>query len=247
MFKEVSLGISNRTFIAGLIIAILASSTLSTVIATQWVIGPQGPKGDKGDTGPQGLQGPQGEQGLQGLQGEQGPQGETGPQGLQGEQGLQGIQGVQGLKGDKGDTGPQGPQGEQGPTGPAGADGATGPPGAQGPQGETGATGPAGPQGEPGLGVEPGYLVAPAYDSGWIDVIDYWFTLWHGLNTTEVFVYVIRNNSEYGINQFTPAGVTFSVEWLSLSENELEVRVAPITPLPSYDEVRVMIWKIAEP
>jgi len=207
MVKEISLGISNRTFIAGLIVAILASSALSTVVATQRVTGPQGPKGDKGDTGPQGLQG---EQGPQGIQGVQGAKGDTGEQGVQGPQGIQGIQGV---KGDKGDEGPQGPEG---------------------------------PQGEPGLGVEPGFLVAPAYDSGWIDVTDYWFKLWHGLNTTEVFVYAIRNNSEYGINQFTPAGATFSVEWLSLSENELEVRIAQFAPSPSYDEVRVMIWKVSE-
>jgi len=196
--KEVSLGISYRTFAAGLIIAILASSALSTVVATQWARGPQGPKGDKGDTGSQGPQGPQGEQGIQGLQGE---------------------------------TGPQGPHGEQGLTGP---------------QGERG---PQGPQGEPGLGVQPGFLVAPAYDSGWIDVLgNYsWWPLWHGLNTTEVFIYAIRNNSEYGINQFTPAAVTFSVEWLWLSENEVTVRVAQINPEPSYDFVRFMIWKISEP
>jgi len=56
-------GISKATFIAGLIIAILASNLLSTVIATQLLTGPQGPKGEKGDTG---LQGPQGEQGPQG-------------------------------------------------------------------------------------------------------------------------------------------------------------------------------------
>jgi len=70
-----SLGISNRTFVVGLIIAILAASILSTVIATQWATGPQGLKGDTGDTGPQGPQGAQGEQGIQGIQG---PQGEPG-------------------------------------------------------------------------------------------------------------------------------------------------------------------------
>ena len=52
MAEEISLGISNKTFIAGLIIAILASSMLSTAVATQWAV-IQGPKGDKGDTGPQ--------------------------------------------------------------------------------------------------------------------------------------------------------------------------------------------------
>jgi len=190
-------GVSRRTFIVGLIIAILASSALSTVIATQWIS--TGPTGPQGETGPQGLQGEQGPQGIQGIQGPIGPQG---------------------VKGDKGDTGPQGPQGIQGPQGP---------------------------QGEPGFGVEPGFLVAPAYDSGWIDVTAYTLWLWHGLNTTEVFVYVIRNNSEYGVNQYTPAGVTFPVEWHHLRENSISVRIAPITPTPSYDEIRVMIWKISEP
>ena len=199
MVKEISLGISYRTFIAGIVIAILASSMLSTVVSTQWARGPKGPKGDEGNRGLQGLQG---ETGTQGPQGEQGPRGLQGIQGLPGEQGPQGIQGP---KGDKGD------------------------------------------QGEPGLGVEPGYLVAPAYDSGWINVTDYLFPLWHGLNTTEVFVYVIRNNSEYGVNQFTPPEHTFSIEWLSLSKNEIEVRIPQLSPVPSYDEVRVMIWKISQP
>ena len=223
MVKEISLGISIRTFIAGIVIAILASSMLSTVVSTQWARGPQGPKGDEGDRGLQGLQG------------------ETGPQGPQGDQGPRGIQGI------KGDTGSQGPQGEQGLQGLKGEQGSQGIQGIQGPKGDKGDQGEQGPQGEPGLGVEPGYLVAPAYDSGWINVTDYWFPLWHGLNTTEVFVYAIRNNSEYGINRFTPAGATFSIEWLSLSENEIEVRIAQIVPPPSYDKVRVMIWKITEP
>lgn len=91
MSKELTFGISGTTLIAGLIIAILTSSALSTVIATQWVTGPQGPKGDRGDTGSQGPIGPQGESGPQGLQGETGPQG---PQGTQGEQGPQGEPGL---------------------------------------------------------------------------------------------------------------------------------------------------------
>jgi len=53
-------GVSTRTFVVGLVIAILASSALSTVVATQWAVGPQGPQGPqgpKGDTGAQGEQG----------------------------------------------------------------------------------------------------------------------------------------------------------------------------------------------
>ena len=82
--------VSRNTFLMGIIIAILASSLLSTVISSQLAVGPQGPKGDKGDTGPQGEQGPtglQGEIGPQGLQGETGPTGPQGPEGPQGEKG----------------------------------------------------------------------------------------------------------------------------------------------------------------
>ena len=232
MAKEISLGISYRTFVVGLIIAILASSALSTVVATQWAIGPQGPKGDKGDTGPQG------------------PQGETGLQGPQGEQGPQGIQGIQGPKGDKGDTGPQGPQGLQGETGPQGETGL------QGPQGEQGPQGPQGPQGEPGLGVEPGFLVAPAFDSGWVGnwTLDefYFINLTHGLNTTEVFVYVIGRFENESIHQFAyglllEAFGGYGVFWV-LTENEIQIyRMEPDDAPWAWLEVRVMIWKITQP
>jgi len=72
---KTSVGISKTLFVVGLIIAILASTLISTVVSMQWAL-IQGPKGDKGD---QGDTGPQGEQGPQGLQGEQGPQGPPGP------------------------------------------------------------------------------------------------------------------------------------------------------------------------
>ncbi len=206
-------GVSRKTFIVGLIIAILASSGLSTVVATQWARGPQGPKGDNGDTGPKG------------------PQGETGPQGEQGEQGQQGIQGIQGPEGDKGDQGEQGPQG---------------------------------PQGEPGLGVEPGFLVAPAFDSGWVDNwtanggtgLDL-INITHGLNTTDVFVYVIgkweEGNDTY-IHQFAYGGLAggiisgLGVFWV-LTENEIWVFRFPdsATDLFPWVEVRIMIWQIPEP
>ncbi len=91
MGEPISLGIPNRTFIAGLVIAILASSALSTAVATQLAVGPTGPKGDEGDPGPQGLVGPQG------IQGPQGPEGQQGEQGLPGEQGPEGPQGEPGL------------------------------------------------------------------------------------------------------------------------------------------------------
>lgn len=82
-----SASISKATFIAGLIIAILASSLVS-MASMQWA---KGPKGDKGDTGETGIQGAQGPQGLQGVQG---------PQGLQGLQGVPGEQGSPGPKGE---------------------------------------------------------------------------------------------------------------------------------------------------
>ena len=109
MSKRTSLsGISSTTFIAGLVAAILVSSSLSTVIATQWAKGPQG------EIGPQGIQGPQGSQGDQGPQGVQGVQGPKGDKGDTGDQGPQGIQGVQGPQGEQGPIGPEGPQGPQG-------------------------------------------------------------------------------------------------------------------------------------
>jgi hypothetical protein len=82
-------------FIAGIIIAILASSAISVGASTMLIVGPQGPEGP---------QGPQGEQGIQGLTGDTGPAGEAGPQGE---------------KGDKGDTGETGATGPEGPAGNA--------------------------------------------------------------------------------------------------------------------------------
>jgi len=205
--------VSRRTFLIGLVIAILAASLISTVISTQLVaVGPQGPKGEKGDVG------------------DTGPRGIAGTDGADGNDGVNGTDGIDGLDGksayqiwlDQGNSGTEQDfldslKGEQGP-----------------PVAFT-------------IGNMSGWLPAPAYDSGWINVTNYWFPLWHGLNTTEVLVYAIRNDSEYGINQMTPAGATFSLEWLLLSENEIVVRIAQITPRPTYDKVRVMLWKISEP
>ncbi|NIT61405.1 MAG: hypothetical protein GWN00_35930 [Aliifodinibius sp.] len=68
--------ISMTKFIAGIVIAIVASSAISVGISTQLAVGPQGPEGSQGATGPQGPAGPKGDTG------------DTGPQGPQGEQGL---------------------------------------------------------------------------------------------------------------------------------------------------------------
>jgi hypothetical protein len=89
--SQESIGISQTTFLLGIIAAVLVSSIIAPVMGNQLGI-LQGPPGEQGDPGPLG---------LQGEQGPPGPQGEQGPQGLQGEPGV------------------QGPQGEQGPIGPS--------------------------------------------------------------------------------------------------------------------------------
>jgi len=70
------IGISKTTFVVGIIVAILASSLISTIVSMQFGL-VQGPKGEKGDTGDTGSQGPQGIQGEQGPIGPQGPAGPT--------------------------------------------------------------------------------------------------------------------------------------------------------------------------
>ena len=111
-------GISMTMFIAGIVIAILASIALSTVIAAQFAVGPQGPEGPQGEQGIQGILGIQGVAGPEGLQGPKGDKGDTGSQGPKGDTGDTGPEGP------KGDTGEQGLQGEVGPEGPAGGFGA---------------------------------------------------------------------------------------------------------------------------
>jgi len=161
-------GISKTMFLTGIIIAILASSAISTAVSMQWA---RGPKGDKGETGPQGP------------------------------------------------PGPQGSQGEQGPPGPAGV-----------------------------FSIEnmSGWLPTPAYDSGWISVIFNYsgpIILEHGLNTTDVLVYVYRNCSEwYGAHQDNFGSY---VKWCHLTANEIWIYVDYL-PDQTYDEIRVMIWKIPE-
>jgi hypothetical protein len=110
--------------------------------------------------------------------------------------------GPQGPKGDKGDTGATGATGAIGPQGATGATGATGPAGANGANGATGATGPQGPA---GLGVTPGYLVAPAYDSGWVDITTMAgqnIVFNHNLNSSDVTVEILgRTVASGGIHQ----------------------------------------------
>ena len=88
---------TNKKFIAGIIIAILASSAISIGVSTMLITGSQGPEGP---------------------QGPQGPQGETGEQGATGATGPAGAAGATGATGATGGTGPQGLQGEPGPSAP---------------------------------------------------------------------------------------------------------------------------------
>lgn len=186
--------VSRRTFLIGLVIAILAASSISTVISSQLAVGPQGPKGDTG------------------------PRGSIGPQGDEGE------------KGETGDIGPQGPEGP------------------------------------PGLGVEPGYVVAPAFDSGWVsnwtDVGEdflWQLNLTHGLNTTDVFVYMLgRLNSTMGflngsVHQFGyglivgATGLGADGAFWVLTENDILIFRGYPDDFVSWHEVRVMIWRISDP
>lgn len=76
-------GISRKAFLAGLIIAILASSVISVVAMTQLsgTLGLKGEKGDKGDTGATGATGATGMRGHDGIDGRDGTNGSQGPQG----------------------------------------------------------------------------------------------------------------------------------------------------------------------
>ena len=168
--------VSRRTFLIGLILAILASSLISTVVSIQFGL-IQGSKGDQGDPGPQGIQG------------------------------LQGTQGV---------PGEQGPEGSQGPSGVFTVENMS------------------------------GWISAPAYDSGWRDISNYgqWHTFEHNLNTTEVQVYIIRNNSQESITQ-----VKYGewMHWSKLTENEISVQLQWLGGPLTYDKIRIMIWKIPQP
>jgi len=162
-----------------------------------------------------------------------GPQGPEGPQGPQGEQGMMGFAGPPGAKGDKGDTGATGANGSQGPAGPQGATGATG---------ATGITGPQGPQGIPGLGVQPGFVVAPGYDSGWVQVPSAGkFRFVHGLETTNVTVDIRRFVTSLGEeNGVSPT----DMRWFNLTTTDIIVET---NYTGGNHEIRVMMWKIAPP
>ena len=57
--------VTMRTFVVGLVIAILVASAVSSVVSTQFARGPQGQKGDTGATGVTGGAGATGAQGKE--------------------------------------------------------------------------------------------------------------------------------------------------------------------------------------
>jgi hypothetical protein len=182
-------GISKTMFMAGLIIAVLVSTGISTVIITQYASGP------KGETGPQGEQGPQGGQGPQGLQGSQGLQGIQGLRGIQGEQGLPGVVTIENFS---------------------------------------------------------GWVSAPAYDSGWVSIYmnSSENAFYHGLNTTNLLVYILRNTTTifnyWGI--YENFGMSEPATWWRLTSNNQILVTAMDIPGGNVesDYIRVMIWKISE-
>jgi hypothetical protein len=164
--------------------------------------------------------------------------------------GPQGPEGPQGDTGPQGSTGPQGPQGETGATGPRGATGPAGPTGPKGDTVDTGSEGPqgeTGPQGEPGLGVQSGYVVAPAYDSGWVALSGAGnFQFVHNLGTTEVIVDLRLNDTNplIGINDGTLQFSSIDILSLSRLTND-DIWVTSLHSGPH--EVRVMMWIITPP
>ena len=119
--------------------------------------------------------------------------------------------GPQGSKGDKGDTGVTGATGPQGPKGDTGATGATGAVGATGATGATGANGPA------GIGVSPGSLVTPAYDSGWVNITNMAgqnIVLTHNLASTDISVDIQgRTTATGGIHQKNLGLTSYTSGW----------------------------------
>jgi hypothetical protein len=119
--------------------------------------------------------------------------------------------GPQGPKGDTGDTGATGATGAQGPKGDTGERGPIGAAGSTGATGALGATGPA------GLGVTPGSLVTPAYDSGWVNITSMAgqsIVLNHNLGSTEAVVQIQgKTTSTGGLHQKNLGLTSYTSGW----------------------------------
>jgi hypothetical protein len=150
------------------------------------------------------------------------------------------ITGPRGPQGEKGEQGPQGPQGEQGETGPAGSAGAAG---------ATGATGPQGPAGVYTIANMTGWMPAPAYDSGWIELpgSNSAVRFDHGLGTTNVIVDLRMNASQSVPNLGISDGSSDFGDllyWYNLTDNSIFVSTDYAF---GTHQIRVMMWKIASP
>lgn len=235
-------------FIAGLIITILIASTISAGIAvsTQLITGPRGPQGENGE---QGTQGPQGEQG------ETGPAGSAGAAGATGATGTQGQAGVNGATWLNGTGVPSSSLGSNGDFYLNLANGdvynkITGSwTKVANIRGATGATGPQGPAGVYTIANMTGWVPAPAYDSGWIELpgSNPSVRFDHGLGTTNVIVDLRMNASQPS----TVIGISDGsyelgdrLRWYNLTDNSIFVST-------DYGygthQIRVMLWKIAPP
>ena len=90
-----------------------------------------------------------------------------------------------------------------------------------------------------------GFMTTPAWDSGWLHLNNGWSTFQHGLNTTEVFVYITGLEPNGYINQLWMSDS--SAWWRIESENELLLYLSSERSQRDYNFVRVMLWRIPEP
>ncbi len=140
--------------------------------------------------------------------------------------------GPQGEKGDKGDQGEQGIQGIQGDQGIQGL---------QGEKGEQGLQGEAGPAGE----LEPGFMSAPAFDSGWIaipprmSVIDVSHNVGGDINNYFIYASYRRPNGSQKSHQ-TAADMIW---WEDVEPNNIQI-VTNGDVTNNFDAARIRIWKI---
>lgn len=240
--------ITMSKFIAGLIITILIASTISAGIAvsTQLITGPRGPQGENGE---QGTQGPQGEQG------ETGPAGSSGAAGATGATGTQGQAGVNGATWLNGTGVPSSSLGSNGDFYLNLANGdvynkITGSwTKVANIRGATGATGPQGPAGVYTIANMTGWVPAPAYDSGWIELpgSNSAVRFDHELGTTNVIVDLRMNASQSVPNLGISDGSSDFGDllyWYNLTDNSIFVSTDYAF---GTHQIRVMLWKIAPP
>ena len=97
-------------------------------------------------------------------------------------------------------------------------------------------------------------MLAPDYDSGWVSHEDYSKIFVHDLGTTEVLIQMIGQNLEDGIHQRryggdNTGGGLQGAYWCNLTVSTIQVnRLSEDTiPIWSWDQIRIMIWKIPQP